>query len=421
MLRYVLPDYDRGLFRVVPTILSESLGLDVGEPYSKWVFRERNIKKLFQDDVDVSVVLIIDSLCLVALEGTLRRLWEETGGVILSSVVPSTTGNAVALIYIGLPPEESGLIAMRFYVPEIGNYIDALYGKVSGVGTRDSLASVGVKLSHLLWNRSILSSIERSDVLFVDLLPSNIHGGLERFYEENLLSIHFAGGFDCVYEIRDVVREMIKRGYRGIVFAYFAELDNASHKYSYISKEWRGQLDYINMIIDRLLRELEEIRRETGKKIQLNVMADHGHEIIEHDIVVQEEEWLDFAKRHGIAAYMPSGRFGFVYLDNRGDVEDFDVEKLEKFFGRKVDVITIMDAIKMGFWPALREENLDRFLERAGDLVVLPHEKTDIHIERGDKVEIPLENVGNEYRKLRANHGGLTEREMLVPFINLVI
>jgi len=79
MLRYVLPDYDRGLFRVVPTILSESLGVDVSELYGKWVFRERNIKKLFQDDVDVSVVLIIDSLCLAVLEGTLRRLWEETG------------------------------------------------------------------------------------------------------------------------------------------------------------------------------------------------------------------------------------------------------------------------------------------------------------------------------------------------------
>jgi len=418
---YVLPNYDVGIFRVVPTIIQESLKEDINAPYEEWVFADKNIRKRFSE-ADLSIVLIIDSLCLERLNGLVRDLWEENGKIILSSVIPSTTANAVGSIYIGMPPEQSGLIAMRFYVKEIGNFVDALLGKVSGVGSKDALASVGVKLSSFLWDKPILSTLGSENLLFVDLLPNNIQGGLERFYEENLISLHYSNGLDSVFEIRDIAREMMKKKFRGIIFVYFSDLDTASHKYSYKSWEWKEQLSYINLVIKKLIEILRQLKKETGKNLQLIIMSDHGHEAIEMKINISEEIWTDFFKKQGIEAYMSSGRFAFMYLKQRHKIEDIDIEKIEAFFDHKVDAITIDHAIKTGFWPSLKEDHYDRFLVRAGDIIIIPHDYTDIYLDkRRDEKIIQLEDVGNEYKKLRANHGGLTEREMLTPFIALVI
>jgi len=412
----VRPDYEKAIFSVVPTTIQESLKIDLKEPYNRWVFKETKLKRLF-DEADINIILIIDSLCLGVLNGFLKSKWEETGKLTLSSIVPTATANAVGAIYIGLPPEESGLIAMRFYVDEIGNYIDALLGKVSGVGTKDALANVGIKLNHFLWNRSILEKMSsRDDIIYVDLLPSNIRGGLQRFYETGVLTLHYSTELDGFFEIRNVTRKMLQRNFRGIVFMYTGALDAISHKYDYRSNEWMEQLETLNIAIEKLYRNIALISKETGREINLIIVSDHGHITLDKDIEISEDDWKRVASELGIEAYMPSGRFGFIYLEKNVDPENIDLEKLNQLFRNEAYLMRIEEGIKNGFWPALNDEVREKFYERAGDFIVIPKRGIDFYLKK-EKEEPIIDDVGNEYRRNRASHGGLTQEEMITPFI----
>ena len=76
----------------------------------------------------------------------------------------------------------------------------------------------------------------------------------------------------------------------------------------------------------------------------------------------------------------------------------------------------IEEGIKNGFWPALNDEVREKFYERAGDFIVIPKRGIDFYLKK-EKEEPIIDDVGNEYRRNRASHGGLTQEEMITPFI----
>ena len=412
----VLPKYEIGIFRVLPTLLQTSLKIDIPEPYSEFSFTDKRYTKLF-DEADISVIVILDSLCMKNLDGFIRDSWKKLNSPILSSIVPTTTANAIGSIYIGLPPEESGLIAQRFYLSEIGNYIDALSGKVPGVGESDSLGRAGVRLSSLLWKRSILESIASNDFLVVDLLPKKLSGGLQRFYEEGIFKLHYATELDGAFEVIEVVRKMIDKKLSGLIFVYYPELDTMSHLYGYQDFRWSMQLRRINETLSFLHDQLNNIAKETNKRISMLIISDHGHVNISENLAINEEDWKTIAEEFGLAAYMSSARFAFIYLRTPDAVENIDLERLsEALFNNKAYIFTIDEAIKMRFWPLLNDENIDLFMSRAGDLVVVYKYGIEAYMQKRSEEPI-IDDVGWEYRKNRGSHGGLTEEEMFIPFV----
>ena len=412
-LEFYTPNYDIGIFRVLPTLLSESFKIELDYPYSDWILKNREYRSKFQE-TDLSIFLIIDSLCLDLLEGYLKKLWMESGELTLSSIAPTTTANAVGSIYIGLPPEISGLIAMRFYVPEIGNFVNALHGKVSRQGSRDSLAAVGVKLSSFLWHPSVLDTIGGDDFVVIDLLPDKIYGGLSRFYEENIIRLHYSTELDTVYEVRDISRKFISHKKRGIIFVYFSELDSIGHKYGKKSLEWKNELSLLNNVVE----EIVSIVKSLGERVNVVILSDHGHVEVRHHVEIDEDDWKKFSSEMGILEYMSSERFGFIYLQE--DTGGIDLEKIENFFDNRVKVLTVEEAIRKNFWPALNEEYLEAFLSRAGDLVLVADKGIELEFKRKNKtVDDFLYGLGNEYRKYRGGHGGLTKDEMIIPLIVL--
>ncbi|MGQ4891254.1 MAG: alkaline phosphatase family protein [Candidatus Njordarchaeia archaeon] len=409
-----LPDYNKVIFKVVPTIFSECLKIDIDEPYSRYVFREKKLLDCF-NEADINLVLIIDSICKKALYGFLFEKWVETGKITLSSVVPSTSGNAVGSIYIGLPPEISGLIAMRFYLPEIGNFINALYGKAID-DALVPLSAAGVKLSNLLWEKPILDVYAKDDIVFVDLLPNFIRGGLENFYNGNLVTLHFETDNDSVYEVRGIVERFMEKNLRGIIFLYYHHLDSISHKYGYKSEEWKSELGNLNTLVEKIVTFLSSLVKKYGKNVNIFVVSDHGHIQIDETIRIRNDEWENFARKNGIKSFLQSDRFGFFYVE-RSDNSSELVEKLKSFFGNNAIILGINEAIDLGFWPDVKQYNTDKFLQRAGQIVLVTKGNKSIKVEKEDAKDNIFYNLGNEFRELMGRHGGMTEEEMIVPFI----
>ena len=409
----VLPNYNRAIFSIVPTILSCNLKVDLEEPYSRYTLKDGSLLKHFEES-DINIVVIIDSLCEGGLHGFIRDKWLENGQLELSSVVPSTTGNAVGSIYIGLPPEISGLIAMRFYVPEIGNFVNVLYGKASE-DALFPLYTAGVKLSHLLWEKPILDAYADKDLSFVDLLPNFIRGGLENFYNDNMVTLHFETDNDSVYELRDVVKRFIEKNLRGIIFLYYHHLDSISHKYGYKSSEWHSELENVNRLIKKMTIFMSELSERHGKKINVYVVSDHGHVHIDKIIKIDNSEWEKHLNELGIKAFQQSDRFGFFYTD-KGSVEEA-INNLKGRLGDNAYIFSIEEAIDLGFWPEVKRYNLEKFLQRAGQIVSITKGNTSIRIVGEEDESNIFYDLGHEYRELRGRHGGMTEEEMITPFV----
>lgn len=410
------PDYSIGLFRLLPSIIENSLKMNLDTPYSDWVLRDRKYAKKL-DESDYAVILLIDALAVYQLHGKIRELWQESGSLKLNSVIPTSTGNAIASFYIGLPPEFHGVIATKFYLPEIGNFIDALTGKVPGVGFRDALSAVGIRLSSFLWNPPVYHNIPQDKMVLVDLYPKHLEGGLRHFYEENTLGVPYATLSDMIYSIPEIIKQLHARNRKGIIVSYSADIDSVGHMYGN-TRPLELIIRIHNLIVEELIELLRSTAKELGVKIKLVITSDHGQIDIKKNIKIPEEK-LNELQDKGIIIQQ-SGRFAFVYVDKEEKIDDAR-ESLVNILGEDADVLTLNEAIRARLWPALTDEKHEAFTARAGQLVILPKKHIDISKERKREKEELLQDVGYYAREFRGSHGGATREEIETPLIILDI
>jgi len=391
----ITPNYDKAIFRLVPTIFQECFKRDLLEEY-EWAFTDKRIKSKFSE-CEHAVILLIDCLGAKNLhEGFyVTELFKEHGFEV-SSVFPTLTANACVSIYLGLPPEESGVIAQRFFARELGAYLDALRGRV--VHCDVPLSRAGVRLEYLLWKRGI---IDLFDALVIELLPKTIPAaGLSDFYS-NVARMNWLNFVDLIY-FTEKLMKWLKNKSPSILFIYIPDIDVITHEYGPNSDAFKLQLKYIDSVISNLIKILAKAEERT----MLFIISDHGAVEIKETFVANDDAQKKLEEMK--VDILISGRFAFIYA------EEVDVEKLESFFQNHAKIVPIHDLIRKKFWPAISNENLERFLERAGDYVLIPNDNTDVYIGTRKK------DVEEEIRGLmKGDHGGAMEEEMKAILIPL--
>jgi hypothetical protein len=96
-------------------------------------------------------------------------------------------------------------------------------------------------------------------------------------------------------ERMDLAAEQLAAGDRSLVYTYYAELDGAGHRYGVASDTWRGQLMYVDRLVQRLAEQLPP-------RSALYVTADHGM----IDVPFDEEHRIDFDADWELRAGSPS-------------------------------------------------------------------------------------------------------------------
>ena len=200
-------------------------------------------------------------------------------------------------------------------------------------------------------------------------------------------------------ERMDTAAEQLAAGDRSLVYTYYSELDGAGHRFGVDSDAWRGQL----MFVDRLVQRLAE---QLPPRSALYVTADHGMV----DIPFDEQHRIDFDEdwelRAGVALLGGEGRARHVYAVP----------------GAEADVLTCWrEVLGEQFWVASREEALaagwfgppgscdERVLGRIGDVVAAAHD---------DVVITASVNEPNESAMV-GMHGSMTPAEQLVPLLEV--
>ncbi len=420
------PDYSRAIFNVIPTILWENFCQELEEPYNNFIFSLKEYLTHFKPS-DLTILFIVDSLGVSAPYDFLNNQWISSGKLELSSVVPSTTANAVGSIYLGLPPELSGLVSMRFYASSIDRFVNSLY-TLTIEDDPKKLKEYGVSPEDLLWNKSVLSQLDFDEIKVVELLPNFIRGGLKLFYDKYLASIKYETTIDAFFVVEHLIKHFAGKGEKALIIVYLHHLDSLAHKYGYKSREWNAQLDMLNKFFEGFVLKAEKIVENRGLEITGYVVSDHGQ--INPKIVKEfdRDEVGAVLNALGVEQFLNSDRFASFYLKKEYLDKIHTVkENLQDIFIDIGVIVTIGEAIKLGLWPALEKGNIERFIERIGHLVLIPRNNAAFELKGNND-----SNEGEIYKSYKrelllelgldrpiGRHGGLTKEEMRTPFIPL--
>ncbi|MFE9661520.1 MULTISPECIES: alkaline phosphatase family protein [unclassified Streptomyces] len=300
----------------------------------------------------------------------------------LTTGYPATTATSLASVGTGLPPGEHGLPGYAVRNPGTGELMNQLrwypwtaphtwqpYPTVFQLAHEAGVHTAQVSAPHF----------QNTPLTQVALSGGTFHGRLS--------------GEDRM----DVAAEQLAAGDRSLVYTYYAEVDGNGHRYGIDSDAWRGQLMYVDRLVQRLAEQLPP-------RSALYVTADHGMVDVpldpEHRFDVDE----DWELRAGVALLGGEGRARHVYAVP----------------GAEADVLAVWrEVLGEQFWVAGREEAIaagwfgprvdPRVHGRIGDVVAAARD--DVLIIASERE--PKESV------LIGNHGSLTPAEQLVPLLEV--
>lgn len=401
---FVWPAYDGySLANVTPTVLRH---FGIGGIQSPGLADEVVGHEL--DGAEKLVIMLVDALGYLTLTQAMEAgrvpgfhaLAERGRFAPLTSVFPSTTVAALSSFHTGLPPAGHGVAGYRMYMPDRGyvaNMIrlspeaDERFGRMLQ-NSKDARDLLGVPTAHRLLTAAGVSShclIHRSLA----------HSGLsEMLYDGATGVVPFVNASDLLIQVRRLLTS--DPGRPACIWLYTDTLDTIQHKYGAGGEEPEGEIYSLGYSIEReLLAPLE------GRAVNAAflLLADHGH------IQVDEADIVPFAELRGLKhrlAAPPTGTARSAYFHARDGAATDVMSALETGLAESACVMETGRALDGGLWG--NGPRAPELSGRIGDVLVLMRGSAALfHAYRDDAV--PSDIAGGR-------HGGLHEREMLVPF-----
>lgn len=360
------------------------------------------------DDIQRVVLIITDGLGYkllneyleedAALRDVVSDLTDGHGPLPLTSTAPSTTATALPALWTARTPMEHGMLGttvflrecgllanLLHFAPEVGTHaqgalaqwgiLPEIFVPVQGIG--QLLLDVGVP-THLLLDKHLLGS------------------GLSRILHRGIHHRHtHIGAGDTWMRLRDVLTETA--GKRCCVNTYLPVVDALSHFYGM-------RTPYLHNEIKRQLTAMRDVLADEavadGQTLVM-ILADHGHHDQTIQIAINENQTLHNAMR---LPYGGDSRLTQLYLrqpEGRQQV----IDTITQEYAGTLTWVDPQDAVEAGLFGK-GEPHAD-LMHRLGDLIVISRLGANIldsrfELERYLPVSI---------------HGGLSDWEMLVPFL----
>jgi hypothetical protein len=317
----------------------------------------------------------------------------------ITSVAPSTTAAALPAIWTGCGPAATGMVGTELFLREYGALVSMLHFWPSSGRHRSEVLEdwglefdaflPGMTLGEVLNTRRIHSYLLLEKSLFGSGLSRVMHRGIKQ-------AVRHFGYTDLWIGLRDLLRKT--RRERCFVNIYWGAVDGISHLHGTATEQSINE-------VRRQLTDLREALAGDGVgdgQTLFMLAADHGHTPVPDYINLADHPPLAEALRCG-----PGGEGRFAYLYLRYDYRDQVIEYLNSTLADRVTTLIPTDALRAGlFGPEApyRESG-----PRLGDLGVV--------LRRG----VALGNRPLPSTAAVSRHGGLSEREMLVPLIMRVL
>ncbi len=376
-----IPNYSgEGILNLANTLLSH-----FGAP-------PRGSKLRLDLDLSDSVVLIlIDGLGYGDLTNVMGNSLPVSRLYRITSTFPTTTSTVLTTLFTGLSPGQHGVLGPNLYVKEVGSIVNTLsMGPVTG--ERDGLYKMGYDLRRLFPIKStIFEELSNMGIRSRVYVPKGLSGGLSRITYAGAEVVEYATPYDAIVN----ASKFLSEHRTSFVHIYITSVDSAAHKYGPDSEEC---IAVIRETVDSVIR--------LAKKYLVNstvlITADHGHDEVSSNIRANDIPGL-----MRLLHVPPYGDARAIYLklsdgygidELMGLLSKYNVRG--RFIGRE-------EAVGMGLFGEVSGDVIDR----VGDVIFIPSSGSSfIYLYRPDNEEVLA---------LRGQHGGLTERELYVPLIQL--
>lgn len=404
---FIRPDYGGLCFSGIPGTVAEAFGIGPGrgglpEEATPAIRDGRRYSKV--------VLLLVDGLGY----DTWLRSADDGGGIgalsrrgavaPLTAVFPSTTSAALSTLSTGLLPIEHGLLEWILYLDELDATVETLPFRPVGVKGQDIMLREGGDPRVLLDAETTYERLSREGVASVTLLEDDIAGSsYSRLVNRGSKTIGYTGMLGLMDELIKAI-ETAKSG--TFVYAYYGGLDSAAHDQGPESAMAATELAMLSAALNGMV--FRKVSKEAADDTLFLIASDHGQVQIDPSktTYLNSDKALASALTigRGGRAIPPVGGPRDLFLHLRADAVDGVKQHLERTLDGKAVVMTTGEAEKRGlFGPGAAG---DRFRRRAGDLLVLP---------KGSET-VWYEHIPGRRMEMRGIHGGLSQKEMIVPF-----
>ncbi len=317
----------------------------------------------------------------------ISELTDGRGAVPLTSIAPSTTAVALPTLWTGAPPAAHGMLGSMMFLREAATMTDMLrYEPAIGDAIAGFFDQLGMKADDFVTLPSIAQRLNAPTHVILD--RKLLHTGLSRVLHRGIAHPHMHIGGDHLWAILGEVLTQTA-GQRGYINIYWPDVDMLSHLYG-------AQSHHVKSEIKTKLLGLRDLLRweavHDGQTLFI-FTADHGH----HDA---PEILTDIGHN---ASRMPFGgdvRFAQYYL--RDSQRQRLIDTLTRDHLDQLAWIEPEAAVHAGlFGPGVRHPEL---MHRLGDLILVP------------RLGIRLADALRRGKPISV-HGGLSDWEMLVPFL----
>lgn len=328
----------------------------------------------------------------------------EDRGIVskLTSQFPSTTTAHVTTAVSGEAVYEHGLYEWYYYEPKAEDIITAFFFKEARSKYRESLISKGIRPEDFIPQKSFFKELLDYGIKSTVYQPCYINNSTySRFTcRETTLK-----GYDTLEELfKSLTDDLLKNEDKEYFYIYINDIDSMAHEKGTQSEE-------VNAVIESLFKSLDEFYEKGRGRFNntaVIISADHGQLDIDlekvcyiNKLIPNIEKYLKKNKNNEIMAPAGYCRDLFLHVEEKYLAELKDI--LEKELLEIAEVYLFEELKTKGLFGVPGE----RFLERVGNLVILPKNNNVVWWYEKDTFKVTFIGM----------HGGISKEEMEIPFL----
>lgn len=319
----------------------------------------------------------------------------------LTSQFPSTTAAHVTCIHTGLPPAQSGVYEWFQFDPGTDRMIAPLLFSFAGEKSRDTLARAGIAPTQVFPSTTLYQRLGRAGVKSYLYHAREIVNGVP----SSMLNLGATVmAYKTLPEVLVNLQQLLaRRDGPTYYFLYYSVVDAIGHEYGPTSAQLAAELDQLFITLER------HFLQPCGREVLFILTADHGLVEIDPGTTIYLNRTLPHFRdlvatnRRG-DMLVPAGSPRDFFLHIKPDRLDEACEVIAAHLRGRALVVKTAELIEQGFFGA---QPTPQFLERVGNLVVLPFRGESVYYYEREKFE-------NRYY---GHHGGLTREEMEIPLL----
>lgn len=402
---YILPFYEGRSIQNIPSSICKAFNLSPfhAEPLEKDVF------PLVDENIQRIIIILMDGLAFTRFTNWLENgklpVWKQllkSGSIApITSISPSTTSAAMTTLWTGYSAAEHGVMGYEVWLKQYGIVSNMIsQSPMSFKSGNANLSQAGFDAETVLTVPKLGEFLNKNGVSTFSFQHYSIaNSGLSRTFMNDVNIYPYANEAECWVNMRELIEAKLHQ--KLYLWTYWSALDSLGHRYG--PDDERAEVYFQNFsrnLEDNLINRLS---KEQKKGTLLIFTSDHGQVTTPKDPIYSLSNHPVFIDCLHIK---PTGESRFTYLHVKPDHENRLREYVEKTWPNKYVILESAQVLNSG-------------LLGKG----LPH--PDIHNRIGDLIMLAKDNNylwwSDEENPLIGRHGGLTEMDMVVPYVSVLL